>query len=370
MAQQAGKKGSWLKKLMVFLNILAMLALIASYAALFTDPRTFWPTAFAGLAYPVILVANLFFVVIWLLSWKKYIFISLLPILAGWTQVMTLAPFQFSRPAIVPKEGIRVVTYNIHGFNYMKGDNASTQERIISLLRSEKPAIVCFQEFKPRGDATLQSFGDSIGLPFFYQKNYLEYKNNEVIYGMIIYSKYPVLQTGYLRDERNRVFAIWADVQSGREVFRIYNCHLVSVRFGSKEYSFYEDLKNQETEKLDLQEGVFNILKKLKRAFILRSGQADKVLASVKTSPHPVILAGDLNDSPFSYCFHSLTKDLRDSYREAGSGWSGNTFAGQLPSYRIDYILHDRKFRAVTYKKFITDFSDHYPVSVTLQTAN
>jgi endonuclease/exonuclease/phosphatase family metal-dependent hydrolase len=370
MARKTGNRGSWLKKLMVFLNILAVLALLGSYAALFIDPRTFWPPAFAGLAYPVILAVNILFVLLWLLTWKKYVFLSLLPILAGWTQLMALVPFHFSDPEAPSENDIRVVTYNIHGFNYIKDENVNTQERIIGLLRSEKPAIVCFQEFKPRGMATLQSLGDSIGLSSFYQKNYLEYRNTEVIYGMIIYSRYPILQSGYLRDERNRVFAIWAEVQSGNEKFRIYNCHLVSVRFGSKEYSFYEDLKNQETEKLDLKEGVFNILKKLKRAFILRSEQTEKLVSSIKKSPYPVILAGDFNDSPFSYCFHSLTRELKDSYREAGSGWRGNTFAGQFPSFRIDHIMHSGKFRAVAYKKFMSEFSDHYPVSVALRTQN
>jgi endonuclease/exonuclease/phosphatase family metal-dependent hydrolase len=366
MAGKKSTKGSWFKKLLVFLNILAVLALLASYAALFTDPRSFWPPAFAGLAYPLILIANLVFVLAWLVSWKKYIFLSLIPILAGWTQLMTLVPVRVSKPDPALPGSLKVITYNIHGFNYSKSDNTVMQKQILNFLKMEKPSVVCFQEFKPRGGATVGSLGDSIGLPSYYRKNYLEYKDPEVIYGIVIYSKHPILQTGYLRDERNRVFAIWADINDRKNTYRIYNCHLVSVRFGTKEYSFYEDLKNQATENLDLKEGAFNILKKLKRAFIIRSGQVEKVVASVRKSPYPVILAGDLNDSPFSYCYHQLTRDLKDSYREAGSGWVGNTFAGQLPSYRIDYILHSKNIDAVQYTKHETDYSDHYPVSSTL----
>ena len=370
MAGKKSTKGSWFKKLLVFLNILAVLALLASYAALYTDPRLFWPLAFAGLAYPLILAANVAFVLIWLVSWKKYIFISLIPVLAGWTQLMTLVPVRFSKPDPARQESLKVITYNIHGFNYSKSDNTAMQKQILDFLRREKPSLVCFQEFKPRGGASVQSLGDSVGLPSFYQKNYLEYKDPGVIYGIAIYSKHPVLQTGFLRDDRNRVFAIWADIRDGKKTYRIYNCHLVSIRFGTKEYSFYEDLKNQATENLDLKEGTFNILKKLKRAFIIRSEQVEKLVASVRKSPYPVILAGDLNDSPFSYCHHQLTRDLVDSYREAGSGWAGNTFAGQLPSYRIDYILHSRDIDAVHYLKHTNDYSDHYPVSAILNNNN
>jgi endonuclease/exonuclease/phosphatase family metal-dependent hydrolase len=142
------------------------------------------------------------------------------------------------------------------------------------------------------------------------------------------------------------------------------------VRFGTKEYSFYEDLKNQATETLALREGVFNILRKLKKAFMIRSEQVDKLVTSLNGSPYPVILAGDLNDSPFSYSYHRLTRNLKDSYREAGNGWAGNTFAGPLPSYRIDYILHSNNLEAVTYRKHINELSDHYPVSASLNPEN
>ena len=366
MPGNKGKKGSWFKKLLVLLNILAVLALLASYAALFTDPRVFWPLAFAGLAYPLILALNLVFIAVWLFSWKRYLFLSLVPVLAGWTQIMAMIPFRFSAQDMPASGSFKVITYNVHGFNYAKSDNSATQGQVIGFIKAEKPAVVCLQEFKPRGGATLQSLGDSIGLSSCYHKNYLEYKDKGVIYGLAIFSRYQVIKTGYLRDERNRIFAVWADISDGKNICRIYNCHLVSVRFGTKEYSFYEDLKNQATENLDLKEGVFNILRKLKRAFIIRSEQVEQVTASVATSPYPVIVAGDLNDSPFSYCYRQLTMNLQDSYREAGSEWAGSTFAGPLPSYRIDYILHSEKFRAVEYAKRMSGLSDHYPVSATL----
>ncbi len=370
MARKAGKKGSWLKKLMVFLNLIALLALLAAYAALYIDPRTFWPLAFAGLAYPVILATNLFFVLAWLVTWKKYLFISLIAILAGWSQIMTLFPVRFSGTAPQPTGTMKVISYNIHGFNYIQSDYSDTQRKASRFLRLEQPDFACFQEFKPRGGETTSSFGDSIGLPLFYQKNYLEYRDPAVVFGLAIFTRHPVLQTGYLRDDRNRVFAVWADIRHRTGIYRIYDCHLVSIRFGTKEYSFYEDLKKQETEQLALKEGIFNILRKLKKAFILRSEQTDKLISSIRMSPYPVILAGDLNDSPFSYCYHQLTRTLNDSFREAGKGWAGNTFAGRLPSYRIDYILHGKKLRAIGYTKHTIGYSDHYPVSVTLKQAD
>lgn len=366
MAGRSGKKSSWLRRLMVFLNILAVLALIASYAALWTDPRVFWPLAFAGLAYPVILVINVFFILLWLVTWKRVIFLSLVTVLAGWTQLMTLKPVHLSGPDESQAGTVRVMTYNIHGFNYPNPNHDITQRKVLGFIKKQQPQLLCFQEFTPRGGESIQTVGDSLGLPYYFHKNYANYRNPDAVSGITVFSASPILQSGFLRDDRNRVFAIWADIRHDGQTLRIYNCHLVSARLGAKDYSFYEDLKNQETEKLDLREGVFSIFRKLKKAFMLRSEQTEKLLGSVSKSPYPVILAGDLNDSPFSYCYHQLSRKMKDSYREAGTGWLGNTFAGQLPSYRIDYIFHDKRLNAVSYKKYEEGFSDHYPISAAL----
>ncbi len=366
MASGKGHKASWIRKLLVFLNILAVLLLLSAYAALFTDPRTFWPLAFAGLAYPVILVVNLGFILIWLVTWKRVIFLSLVTVLAGWTQLTTLVPLRLTSPKTTGTGNLGIITYNVHGFNYPNAESSEVQHQVAAFLKGETPLVVCMQEFKPRGASTLKGFGDEVGLPHFYQKNYLEYRDRQVTYGLVIYSRNPVLQTGFLRDGRERVFAVWADVSDGTTTYRVYNCHLVSVRFGAKDYTFYEDLKHQSTENLEIKEGVLNIFQKLKRAFIMRSGQVESLLGSVRKSPFPVILAGDLNDTPFSYTYHQLTRNLSDAYREAGKGWAGNTFAGHLPSYRIDYILHSEKMKAVRYVRHGAGFSDHYPVSATL----
>ena len=364
MPAKKGRRVTWLSKFMIFLNILVVLALFCSYGARYIDPRMCWSLALAGLAYPIILVINLFFVVLWLVRWKKYIFLSLVSIFIGWTELMTIFPIHFSDPQLSSDETIKMMTYNTHGFNYPKTDKVVTQNRALDFIRKEKPGILCFQEFKPRGEYTIKTLGDTLGLSYSYQKNYLEYKDKEVVYGMAIYSKYPILKTGFLKDDKNRVFAIWTDIANSQDTIRIYNCHLVSVRFGTGDYSFYEDLKNQSTEKIDYKGGIFKIVKKLKRAFISRSGQTDRLVTSIGQSPYPVLLGGDLNDSPFSYSYHHLSGKLKDSYREAGKGWSGNTFAGQLPSYRIDYLMFSKKMKAGNYQKYQIDYSDHYPISV------
>jgi endonuclease/exonuclease/phosphatase family metal-dependent hydrolase len=360
----AGKKrtfGSAVKRILLALNILAALALIAAYTALYTDPRNFWPLAFFGLSYPIILVVNLFFVVVWILSWKKYVFLSLLLILAGFNQILTLYPVRFSRPGEPPAGAFRVLSYNIHGFRHPGKENTSSQEEILRFLNGIKPAVVCFQEFTPRGQENPVTLGNRLGLAHGYFQNYYPESKRGVVSGLAIYSLFPMAGSSYLIDSQHRVFATWADLVAGGDTIRCFNLHLAPIRFGSKEVAFYDNLINNET--VHLGHGLQGMLAKLKKAFLNRSEQVDRLTEALKRSPYPVVIAGDFNDTPFSYSYHRVTGNLRDAYRQAGNGLFGNTYAGELPSFRIDYILYDPGYRAYRYIKYPVTYSDHYPVS-------
>jgi endonuclease/exonuclease/phosphatase family metal-dependent hydrolase len=78
-----------------------------------------------------------------------------------------------------------------------------------------------------------------------------------------------------------------------------------------------------------------------------------------------VVVCGDFNDTPVSYVYHKLRGDLKDAYVEAGRGLGG-TYNGNLPSYRIDFILFDPSFEAYNYKRQTVKLSDHFPIMVTL----
>ena len=77
-----------------------------------------------------------------------------------------------------------------------------------------------------------------------------------------------------------------------------------------------------------------------------------------------MLICGDLNDTPSSYTYQVLSRGMKDSFKKAGNGLIGNTFRGNLPSFRIDYILFDKKFEAYNYEKINISLSDHYPISV------
>jgi endonuclease/exonuclease/phosphatase family metal-dependent hydrolase len=75
-------------------------------------------------------------------------------------------------------------------------------------------------------------------------------------------------------------------------------------------------------------------------------------------------VCGDFNDTPISYTYSTIKEKLADAFKESGIG-IGNSYVG-IPSLRIDYILHDKKFNSYNYKKNKYELSDHFPISCSI----
>ena len=97
-AKKKGKGHKFLRRLMQILNLLAVTALLFAYAASYISPARYWFFAFFGLAYPYLLLLNLFFVLVWLLFWKRFIWISIIVILLGFNHLLSI--MQFRKPSI------------------------------------------------------------------------------------------------------------------------------------------------------------------------------------------------------------------------------------------------------------------------------
>jgi endonuclease/exonuclease/phosphatase (EEP) superfamily protein YafD len=81
----------------------------------------------------------------------------------------------------------------------------------------------------------------------------------------------------------------------------------------------------------------------------------------MNTSPYPIILCGDFNDTPTSFTYKQLSEGLNDSFANAGLG-IGQTYNGKFPALRIDYILYSPELEIVNFKTSEVSLSDHYPI--------
>jgi len=366
------KATSIIIKTLYLLNVLAVCGLAGSYLSGYISPEKFWPLAFFGLAYPVFLIINIIFVIIWLLMWKKFIFVSLITILIGYRSLLTIYPIRFAEPPSLTLPKLKIISFNVHSLygNQPVKNRKETKSRVTEFLASQNADIICIQEFYAIGEdfsETLRKFANSIHLDYYSFKNYREFYNKRKINAIATFSRFPIVNFGYLKLPDKGHFATFSDIIFGHDTIRIYNLHLESIRFGYDDYSFYSNLTEPDIEeRTPISEGSRRMAGKLRKAFIFRTKQVAQLTEHIKTCRYPIILAGDFNDTPSSYTYHQLTGKLSDSFIESGKGLFMSTYAGKLPSYRIDYILHSNNFKPAFYQTYTIDISDHYPITATL----
>jgi endonuclease/exonuclease/phosphatase family metal-dependent hydrolase len=365
------RKVSISAKLFLFLNALAVLPLLGSYLAAYIPPESFWPVAFLGLAFPALVFINLLFVFFWLFLMRKYFLISLVTILIGWTHIWAHIRFNPQINADDLSGKIKIMSYNVRLFdlyNWKDSKSKATRDKIFDLIKTESPDIFCLQEFyggdKRHFDVldTLLSFQNAK----YYHISYIKSKQSELPIGIAIFSRFPIIRNQkvtYTSSKDN--FCIYSDLLIGHDTVRVINTHLESIRLGREDYLFVSDLASNRTENHDIGLGSKKIFGKMRSAYRIRAEQVKVVRETIDHSPYPVILCGDFNDTPSSYVYHKIEQKLDDAFVEAGYGM-GKSYAGILPSFRIDYIFHDSAFTAFNFRTLNAEFSDHYPITAFL----
>lgn len=351
-------------------------ALLISYFAPYANPKSFWLISFFGLAYPYLLLMNLLFLAWWIIRWKRLYWLSLLTLLIGWSNMKNLFHFGSEKESKIESKtgGIKVLSYNVRNFDlYNWSNNKETRNKIFSFLKKESAGIVCLQEFF-QGDSGYFETLDSVIHVTQSIDNHVKYtlsRRKKDHWGIATFSKYPIIFKGKVPFKyKSNNICIFSDLKIGNDTIRVYNMHLQSISFGYSDYKFIEALKenNDTLDVDDIEIASKNILRRIKRAFIKRATQTAKILAHINACKYPVIICGDFNDTPFSFTYHEFAEKYRDSFMESGSG-IGDTYIGNMPSYRIDYIFHSPQFISSNFEIHREELSDHYAISCGLTLA-
>jgi len=109
----------------------------------------------------------------------------------------------------------------------------------------------------------------------------------------------------------------------------------------------------------------FKLINKIRKAYPVRAVQAELIAEHAKASPYPVILCGDFNDTPLSYCYNQFSANLIDAFRNTSFGL-GTTYAGNIPAGRIDYIFHSPEIGSKEFNIQGEQLSDHYAIDCKL----
>lgn len=265
-------------------------------------------------------------------------------------------------------EGLKVMSFNVRVFDlYMWSEDKATRNKIFSFLEEEQPDILCLQEFYNRDmpDPKYEFKTLDTLIQFLNAKNYhFHYtttKRKTDHWGLITFSKFPIVKKGLVPFQiQDDNACIYSDIKVGGETYRVFNAHLASIKLSKHDYKAMQKI-NQNDYSQDFGDEKM-MVNKIRGGFIRRSYQADSIRKSIDNSPHPVILCGDFNDTPASYAYETIRGDLSDAFMESGSGL-GQTYIGEFPSFRIDYIFYNDSLKARNYKTYSVKLSDHHPIS-------
>jgi endonuclease/exonuclease/phosphatase family metal-dependent hydrolase len=349
----------FIKKAILAANIMFAVALLLSYLAVHVSPEKFALPAFFGLAYPYLLLINIFFAVGWAVLLKFEALISVIAISVGITHLSNY--IKIGKPTGNKDGTFKLVSYNVRMFNNYESRNASSEKKVFSFLKEQKPDILCLQEFYINGSPALkdQTYIAALGGKYYSHMKVIGSGKNRY-YGIVTYSKYPIAKKGQVVHPGSSSLTIYTDVVINKDTIRIFNNHLQSFRLKSMERSFIEEIAEPaDNESI---EAVKNLSLSLRQGFVRRAHQAEVLRVQIDKSPYPVIVAGDFNDTPVSYSYRKIRKGLKDSFVNSGYG-AGFTYKGNYPANRIDYILYDNKLESRYFEIMKVRYSDHYPVA-------
>jgi endonuclease/exonuclease/phosphatase family metal-dependent hydrolase len=366
------------KKAFIIANVsVAILFLLGCYAEWIFSKELWFIGLFSLAAFYLLIILLLFFV-FWLFVRSKWSLLFIVILIAGWSHIIKIIPLRTSAEFALQKEKdvLRIMSWNVAQFdilNYKK--DPAIHDKMIDLINRYQPGIACFQEMVT-GDSVIDlnnsyyrkysfySIVDfEISLHFadeYYSYNWKENYLNSQHFGIIIFSKYPIINrhtiTTYPNDY-NSIFQ-YVDIVKGADTLRVFNIHLQSLKFTPVNLE-YLDNPSIESES-DIQNSK-NIIVKLKKGFLRRQSQADRIKEEIDKSPYPVIVCGDFNDVPNSYAYEKIGHGLQNAFEKKGAGL-GRTFSGIASTLRIDNIFVAPEYQVNQFVTVSKKLSDHFPI--------
>lgn len=338
------------------------LLLFSAYSPWIINPTAHPVLSCIGLVFPVFLFINLCFLFFWLFTSPKWALVPICGFVLCIGQILTYIPVN-TRSKKIPDNAIKVLSYNVMGFNKLKKHTKDNPNPIIKYILQKDPDIVCMQEFQFSSDKHLLT-EENINRAL--SKYPYHCKNNVSAYGtgnwVACYSKFPILSARPIEYKSTYNGSAVYEILVNGDTVSVVNNHLESNKLTKEDKDAYVDMiKSPETQKV--KNGVRHLVKKLAEASAIRAVQADTIRKVIAASKHTsIIVCGDFNDTPISYAHRVISKGLDDAFTTSGRGL-GTSYNQHRFYFRIDNILISKNLVAYncTVDRSIKE-SDHYPI--------
>lgn len=347
-----------MRLLLVVANLLAIIALLLVGYSDLLQPEAWPKLSNVGLLMPAVILANLVFLVLWILLRPRLLWLPVTGLLLAFVPIRQYTPFN---PTKEPPHGaLKLLSWNVAMFEGYVTKEGEKSEMMRYLLDSDAD-FICLQEATDKGD----SLSPLKLLRHKYAYTAFIPKASETGHGLFLASRYPILSHDSIPYHSPGNMSVDFLVDVGGQKVCIINNHLQSYGISEKEREDFHHILQGDVEADTARIETLQLIEKLSKGTTRRAAQVRMVAARIQQRLKeglPVIACGDLNDTPISYTHRTLSKGLTDCYIASGNG-PGRSFNRNGIYTRIDHILCSDFFKP--YGAKVDDSihtSDHYPI--------
>ncbi|MBP5327921.1 MAG: endonuclease/exonuclease/phosphatase family protein [Bacteroidales bacterium] len=361
--------GKIFKIVFIVINFVLVALMICSTLAGNKPPSSGMAFSLLSYFYLYLLLVNVICVVGWLVVGSKWFLLSTIAIVArcGFLPLY----FQIGGTETVEESAddgspmVKVLSFNAHHFHGVDFDDALTDSNMLlflDIVDTENPDVLTMQEYIGRGD--------TVHLTDRLEKRGYSYMTSGYesgsITGEVIFSKMPIVRVARIDGPTKLCTSIlW-----NSDTLRLFCMHLNSYGLDTSDSRHIHNISHGNMDSLTGR----STLHKFTETILAHEQEWNTLKPIFESRDRLTIVAGDFNETPASYFYQQCRKYYKDSYCEAGQGFS-TTYHGTFtksrhttfPSFRIDMLLHTEDMEAVAYKRIKTQISDHYPIVVTLK---
>ena len=355
-----------IKAVLLAITLVLAVAMLLSAWGGYVNPSHSSIFPLATLALPIVLIANVLIALVWLCLFKwKFAIIPIAAIAVTWGSVSNVCPLNLFSSNPENNNTFKVMSFNVANFGPYNPKNHEPSKSMRYILDQDADFVLLQEGSQEREYLRLSNVE--------MMREELEKKypyHSDGWRDLMILSKHPYTVAADSAFDMDHEFhggfyAKAFDIQlpEGKQL-RIVNLHLRSIGLGESDKDLYADITKRGVnakKRSELRKIKRSLINKLRRAFTRHAKEANFVRAIIDKSPDNVIVCGDFNEVPSSYCYRTIRgDDLHDTFQDCGAGLT-YTFHDRRILFKIDHILYRGDMEAVDWRRDKEGDSDHYP---------
>ncbi len=350
--------------ILLAINLIAVVGTIWSGYGGIANPSTSPLSGLMCLAFPLWLLFDVVVLILDLWLRKTMIFILAVGFIATASPIIDYFPVNMPHAALTDEEQERsfsVLAYNVMNFSDNDSIYPETGNRTMEYILSTDATMIFMPEViknkvKKKYNIT-QRQCDILAERYPYRSSGKD--------GLLFLSKYPFEEMSFPRDADYRAEMARYIVDIAGKKLTVYGVHLQSLGLKTDDQKYFRELTDMNLSKQEIKGVKSRLLSKFKKANVMRASQARRLLDDMEPIDGNIIVCGDFNDVPGSYCYRMFTNaGLCDAYTETAFGPTITYHANHF-WFHIDHVLYRGDFSPVKVERGDVKSSDHYPIMAT-----